>query len=169
MRLLKANGKEMIGSVATSHSSAIAPRVPSPVMSAVASAPQASSMGQSVVSSRIRVDTLLDLAILEFRSASTGEVVRQYPTEPQIRAIQRAAQLEANKEQQVSAVQPQPAVSSTSRSSAISSSSVVTTNNASVPAGTAQPSGSAASASMGTSSDAGSSPAASAVTQSVIA
>lgn len=161
----------MIGSVATSHSSAIAPRVPSPVMSAVASAPQASSMGQSVVSSRIRVDTLLDLAILEFRSASTGEVVRQYPTEPQIRAIQRAAQLEANKEQQVSAVQSQPAASSTSRSSATSSSSVFTTNNASAPASTAQASGSnvAAAPSMGTSSDAGSSPAASAVTQSVIA
>jgi len=49
--------------------------------------------------SNIRVDNHLDLAILEFRSAKTGDVMRQYPTEKQIAGYQRAAQLENNQEQ----------------------------------------------------------------------
>lgn len=51
--------------------------------------------------SSIRVDNHLDLAILEFKSASTGDVMRQYPTEKQIAGYQRAAQLESNKEQRI--------------------------------------------------------------------
>lgn len=51
--------------------------------------------------SSIRVDNHLDLAILEFKSAETGDVVRQYPTEKQIAGYERAAQLETNKEQRI--------------------------------------------------------------------
>lgn len=58
----------------------------------------ASAPATNFVGSRIRVDNQLDMAILEFRSQQTGDVIRQYPTEPQIRAIQRAADLEARVE-----------------------------------------------------------------------
>lgn len=52
------------------------------------------------ISPRIRVDNNLDMAILEFRSSATGDVIQQYPTEQQIRAMQRAAELEARIELQ---------------------------------------------------------------------
>lgn len=44
--------------------------------------------------SRIRVDNFLDRAILELRSKETGEVVQQYPTEQQIKAFDRASELQ---------------------------------------------------------------------------
>lgn len=72
---------------------------------ALRAAPQASGSSRSVepvskaneffVSSRIRMDNLLDLAILEYRNTNSGDVIRQYPSESQIRAFQRAAELEA--------------------------------------------------------------------------
>ena len=49
---------------------------------------------EPILSSRIRVDNFLDLAILEVRSQETGDVIRQFPTEFQIRAFQRASELE---------------------------------------------------------------------------
>ena len=49
--------------------------------------------------SQIRVDVDADLAILEFKSVKTGDVVRQYPTEKQIAGYQRAAQLVESKNQ----------------------------------------------------------------------
>lgn len=61
----------------------------------VPTAPVANSYNDFFISSRIRMDNQLDMAILEFRSSETGDVVRQYPTESQIRAFQRAAELEA--------------------------------------------------------------------------
>ncbi len=48
----------------------------------------------SFSTSRIRVDNLLDVAILEIRSHDTGDVIRQFPTEQQIASFQRAAELE---------------------------------------------------------------------------
>lgn len=48
------------------------------------------SAAANFISSRIRVDNLLDMAILEVRSSDTGDVVRQFPTEYQIRAFQQA-------------------------------------------------------------------------------
>ncbi|TNE31866.1 MAG: hypothetical protein EP349_03255 [Alphaproteobacteria bacterium] len=59
------------------------------------SAPETSGSvrNESFISSRIRVDNLLDLAILEYRSQE-GEVIRQFPTQGQIQAFQRAAELE---------------------------------------------------------------------------
>lgn len=59
------------------------------------SAPEVSGSvrNESFISSRIRVDNLLDLAILEYRSQE-GEVIRQFPTQGQIQAFQRAAELD---------------------------------------------------------------------------
>lgn len=59
------------------------------------SAPEVSGRvrNESFISSRIRVDNLLDLAILEYRSQE-GEVIRQFPTQGQIQAFQRAAELD---------------------------------------------------------------------------
>lgn len=56
-----------------------------------------SVQNESFISSRIRVDNLLDLAILEFRSQE-GEVLRQFPTQGQIQAFQRAAELDTRTE-----------------------------------------------------------------------
>jgi len=59
------------------------------------SAPEVSGTvrNESFISSRIRVDNLLDLAILEYRSQE-GDVIRQFPTQGQIQAFQRAAELD---------------------------------------------------------------------------
>lgn len=59
--------------------------------------PQASVAGTPY----IRIDNNLDMAIIEYRS-SEGEVVHQYPTEAQIQAFSRAAEIEARSEQAVS-------------------------------------------------------------------
>lgn len=48
----------------------------------------------------VRLDSGAERAILEVRSSETGEVVKQYPSEAQIRAFQRAATLESGREQQ---------------------------------------------------------------------
>jgi hypothetical protein len=40
------------------------------------------------------MDNLLDMAILEYRDIDNGDILRQYPSESQIRAFQRAAELE---------------------------------------------------------------------------
>lgn len=47
---------------------------------------------------RIRIDNNLDMAIIEYRSAE-GDIVHQYPTEAQIQAFSRAAEIEARVEQ----------------------------------------------------------------------
>ena len=59
-----------------------------------------SSAVQPYLSSRIRVDNLLNVAILEVRSTDTGDVIRQYPTEQQIQAFQRASEALADADQQ---------------------------------------------------------------------
>jgi len=48
----------------------------------------------------VRLDSGAERAILEVRSSETGEVVKQYPSEAQMRAFQRAAKLEASQQQQ---------------------------------------------------------------------
>ena len=52
------------------------------------------------VSSRVRVDNLQNVAILEYRS-SEGDVVRQYPTEAQIQAFKRAEHIAQQREETV--------------------------------------------------------------------
>ena len=53
------------------------------------------------VSSRVRVDNLQNVAILEYRSAD-GNVVQQYPTEAQIQAFKTAERLATEHTQNVS-------------------------------------------------------------------
>lgn len=83
----------MIGAVSTTPT-------PAQVLQANARKPSGTVTTEPVVSdaryisSRIRVDNLADIAILEFLSSETGDVIRQYPTEQQIRGYQRAARLE---------------------------------------------------------------------------
>ncbi len=48
----------------------------------------------------VRLDSGAERAILEVRSSETGEVVKQYPSEAQIRAFQRAARLDVSQQQQ---------------------------------------------------------------------
>lgn len=60
------------------------------------------------VTSRVRVDNLQNVAILEYVSGN-GQVVQQYPSQQQIRAFKRAEQLQANQEQQARQQQQQQA------------------------------------------------------------
>lgn len=93
----------MIEAVGTSSANAGALRSVSQgaVAASYAAAPAVESSSRYYISSRIRVDNLLDLAILEFRASETGDVVRQYPTESQIRAFQRASELDARRAEAV--------------------------------------------------------------------
>ncbi len=59
---------------------------------AAISAESAGSPQGAFINSRVRVDNLLDVAILEFRN-SGGEVIRQYPSKAQLRGYERAAEL----------------------------------------------------------------------------
>ena len=68
-------------------------------------------------SSRIRVDNYLDLAILEVRSQETGDIIRQYPTEKQIEAFQRAAELETTNEPVATSTVSEPAPASAASNS----------------------------------------------------
>ena len=90
----------MIDAVSTLSVQSNAPRV-TPQASAPVPAVSASSSiaaEQSYASSRIRVDNYLDMAILEVRSTDTGDVIRQYPSEYQIRAFQRASEISSRSE-----------------------------------------------------------------------
>lgn len=57
----------------------------------VAQAPAATPPNMGFLS--IRMDDKVNLAILEYKS-SEGEVIRQYPSESQIRAFQRSSELQ---------------------------------------------------------------------------
>ncbi len=89
----------MIGAVSTTPT-------PAQVLQANARKPSGTVTAEPVVSdarfigSRIRVDNLADIAILELLSSETGDVIRQFPTEQQIRGYQRAARLEQQAAQQ---------------------------------------------------------------------
>lgn len=56
---------------------------------------------------RLRMDNKLDMAILELRSQESGEVMKQYPSDFQIRAFQRAAELQEAQAEQARAVETQ--------------------------------------------------------------
>ncbi len=53
----------------------------------------------------VRLDSGAERAILEVRSSDTGDVVKQYPSEAQIRAFQRAASLKEQQSQSQAAQQ----------------------------------------------------------------
>jgi hypothetical protein len=83
----------MVDAISTSLLSGAAPKLqPQAVSAAAGESPQAA--GPEFVSSSIRVDNLQNVAILEYRSSQTGEVVRQYPTQGQIDAFKRAEHLQ---------------------------------------------------------------------------
>ncbi|MEZ0261950.1 MAG: hypothetical protein ACAH80_13145 [Alphaproteobacteria bacterium] len=54
---------------------------------------------------RIRVDNSLDRAIIEVRSSESGKILRQYPTEAQLRAFARAQELDSARKSAQSADQ----------------------------------------------------------------
>jgi|GEM_PF-3889596 len=91
-----------------------------------------------VVIPRIRVDTNVDRAILEYRSLKTGEVKRQFPTEGQLRAFQQAQRLIASNERYAESTKPTTKDKSTntamtsSGTSSVSDSSVGTVDRATV-------------------------------------
>lgn len=62
-----------------------------PPVQAPSPPPEVQSSSQGAM--RIRVDNHLNMAIIEYRS-SEGEIMHQYPTEAQVKAIARAAELE---------------------------------------------------------------------------
>lgn len=76
-----------------------APRSQPPAAPVTSSSESVQSSSPEFVSSNIRVDNLQNVAILEYRSSKTGEIVRQYPTQQQISAFKRAqhASVEAPK------------------------------------------------------------------------
>ncbi len=55
----------------------------------------AAPVEEGFISSHIRIDNLQNVAILEYVSSKTGEVVRQYPSQAQINAFKRAQSLQA--------------------------------------------------------------------------
>lgn len=72
----------------------------SPQSDNAASSSEQIAAPSNFVSSRVRVDNLQNVAILEYRS-SEGDVVRQYPTEAQIQAFKRAERIAAHREENV--------------------------------------------------------------------
>ncbi len=52
-----------------------------------------------VVTPRIRVDDSANLAILEYRSNKTGDLIRQFPSEGQIKAFKEAESLRVSSEE----------------------------------------------------------------------
>lgn len=52
---------------------------------------------------RIRMDNHLDRAIIEVRASDNGQVLRQYPTEAQLRAFARAESLKQARQQEQNA------------------------------------------------------------------
>jgi hypothetical protein len=65
-----------------------------------------------VFNPRSHFDTSAGVFVMEYRSASTGEVERQFPDENQLRAYANAKKLEASRTQAEPAAEPKPEGSS---------------------------------------------------------
>lgn len=116
---------------------------------------------------RIRIDNQLDMAIIEYRSAE-GDVVHQYPTEAQIQAFSRAAEIEARSAEQSASVQTASAAPAADGDSSGAEISIGATNSAGVPDVPAATSAEAAPASsVNVTADGGSVPAYSSSSQVV--
>ena len=82
---------DVVSTISSSQNTSLKPSVQSaPVASAP---PEASNANTDFVTSCIYVDNLQNVAILEYRSSQTGEVVQQYPNQAQINAFKAAQQL----------------------------------------------------------------------------
>lgn len=90
----------MVDAVSTLISQSAAPRSQPQNTAAPVSAEPVQSASPDLVISNIRVDNLQNVAILEYRSAKTGDVLRQYPTQGQINAFKRAEQLQTEADQE---------------------------------------------------------------------
>lgn len=73
---------------------------------------------------RIRVDNNLDRAIIEVRAADSGEILRQYPTQAQLRAFARAEEARSAHQQEETREAAKQKPGSTSASSSSRSQSV---------------------------------------------
>ncbi|MDD9901809.1 MAG: hypothetical protein OXT65_12605 [Alphaproteobacteria bacterium] len=93
----------MVEAVSTLSVKGSGQRVPPQASASVASSPSALNVARDLVASRIRMDNLQNVAILEYRS-SEGEILRQYPTQKQIDAFKQAQRLaERGREARVAA------------------------------------------------------------------
>lgn len=102
----------MIETVGTSSIQSTAVRAQPAASASARAAEPVSKANEFFISSRIRVDNLLDIAILEFLDGGSGEVIRQYPSESQIRGYQRAQELQAEKAAAAADAAPAPEASS---------------------------------------------------------
>lgn len=110
---------EVVGSVTPTQSTTLKQSAQSASVSAtVQSAPAPAAQEQAFVSSSIRVDNLQNVAILEYRSSETGEVVQQYPNQSQIDAFKRAEHLSEKSKQAAAAPAASPSETKTSEPSA---------------------------------------------------
>ncbi len=99
----------MIDSISTSsvQSSALRSSPQSPSSVEVAQTVAATA---DLPSTRIRVDNNLNRAIIEVRSSDGGQVLRQYPTEAQLRAFARAESLKLEHQHEQTAQQAEAPV-----------------------------------------------------------
>ncbi len=111
-----------------------------PVAQSQTSYSGSSSLGSrnAFLVSRIRMDNLQNVAIIEVRARDTGEVVNQYPTEEQIRAIKRAAELEEKQIQDGAREMVQQYSNDTATDASGSTGASATVATAAVYAGSAQ-------------------------------
>lgn len=130
--------------------------------------PQPPSTGAA----RIRIDNQLNMAIIEYRSNETGDVVRQYPTEAQIQAFSRASELEIRRVAQEPAFEAPDSggdEAAASDTAEVSTPSFVPSQTADVPDVPATPAAAAPAAAVNVTADGDSVPAYTVSTQSVTA
>lgn len=107
----------IVNAIASAQNAALKSAVQSMASPEPAPPPPLSSI--NFVASGIHVDNLQNVAILEYRSAKTGDVIRQYPDQSQIdafKAAERLAQVAAEAHQQ-QAQSSAPSLAAPSRSS----------------------------------------------------
>ncbi len=100
----------MIESVSTSHVQGASLRLNPQARSSYAVSSAVTSVSSAEVPRYgtrlyVRLDSGAERAILEVRSSETGDVVKQYPSEAQIRAFQRAASLKQQQNESQAAQQ----------------------------------------------------------------
>lgn len=116
----------MIDSIGTSSIQSAALRA-QPQASVALQVAEAAPSATTLPTTRIRVDNYIDRAIIEVRSSENGQVLRQYPTQSQLRAFARAEALRQAKQNEAAAARQQSAA----QQQPDSSSRTVSSNNAS--------------------------------------
>lgn len=121
-----------VGYISTDRTSASGSTVTSQTFSLVSSSKTeakasaaASAYKIEVITPYVKVDDDANLAILEYRSNQTGEVVRQYPSKVQIKAFKEAEQIRAASEAKADAASRAERKATTEISSTFSAESSV--------------------------------------------